>query len=89
MASKCGRFLMVCLHQDILLWYVIVGDVAQWIRDSVNVLISRIHTVHTMEPILCQFLVNPSMSAHVEQYVFDEALVSEETFATRQPCETA
>ena len=42
-----------------------------------------------MEPMLCKFLVNPSTSAHVAHYVFDEALVSNETFATNQQYETS
>ena len=42
-----------------------------------------------MESMLCKFLVNPSTSAHVAQYVFDEASVSNETFATDQQYETA
>lgn len=54
-------------------------------------LASRLNTVkvHAMKPILFKFLVNPSISAQVEQYKFDKVLVSGEIFAIKQQFKNA
>lgn len=49
---------------------------------------SSLHTVYTMEAMLCKFLVNLSESSQVVHYVFDNVLVSNANFATNQQYKT-